>query len=133
MNEIIILAIAYSYVVSGKLTDKQRELLEKNNIDFKTLNEYIDKINNNKLSLAEQDILEKTFGVDLSRLDRPVSSISGSNGNSNTKGKVFEKTNGNKQFIVDDNAAFSDVYLFGFLVLVFQVLFLVISYMIFAK
>ncbi len=125
MNDLIALAIAYSYIVSGKLSDKQRELLEKNNVDFKTLNEYIDKINNNRLSMAEQDMLEKTFNIDLSSLNK-----SGSNEKSNNK--TLTKANGKKQVFVDE-AAFSDVYLFGFLVLVFQVLFLVISYLIFIK
>lgn len=125
MNDLIALAIAYSYIVSGKLSDKQRELLEKNNVDFKTLNEYIDKINNNRLSMAEQDMLEKTFNIDLSSLNK-----SGSNEKSNNK--ALTKTNGKKQVFVDE-AAFSDVYLFGFLVLVFQVLFLIISYLIFIK
>ena len=128
-REMIILAIAYSYVASGMLSSKQREMLEKNNIDFKTLNEYIDRINNNKLSIDEQDKLEKMFNIDLSKLNNSSNDISSNKSNS----KQMVLSNGKKQILSSDEAAFSDIYLFGFLVLVFQVLFLIISYIIFSR
>ena len=130
-REMIILAVAYSICVSGKITDNQRKLLEENNIDFKTLNEYVNKIRDNKLTIEEQDNLEKLFNIDLSVFNNTNNS-NNTNNNSKSNNKVYTLSNGNKRYGVDD-AAFSDIYMFGFLVLLFQVFFLVVSYMIFNK
>lgn len=124
-REMIILAVAYSICVSDKPTANQRKLLEENNIDFKTLNEYVDKIRDNKLTIEQQENLEKLFNIDLS--------IFNNTNNSKSNNKVYTLSNGNKRYGVDDEAAFSDIYMFGFLVLLFQVFFLVVSYMIFNK
>ena len=128
-REMIILGVAYSIYVSNKITDKQRKLLEENNIDFKTLNEYVNKIRDNKLTIEQQDNLEKLFNIDLSIFNN----TNNSNNNSKNNNKVYTLSNGNKRYGVDDEAAFSDIYMFGFLVLLFQVFFLVLSYMIFSK
>ena len=125
-REMITLAIAYSYIVSGGLSNKQKQILDSNNIDFKTLNEYINKIKNNQLEVDKQKELERLFNINLNQLNDSSNNIIGK---TNSKQKVFN--NGKKQ-LYNDEAAFSDIYLFGFLVLVFQVLFLIISYLIFA-
>ena len=129
-KKMIILATAYSYVVSGKLSDKQRNILEKYNIDFKDLNQYIEQIRNNSLSINDQEELERLFNIDLSTLNNSSNDMSNNNNKSNSKQMVL--SNGKKQ-LYNDEAAFSDIYMFGFLVLLFQVLFLIISYLIFAK
>lgn len=133
-KEMVALAIAYSVIVSNKLSDAQQATLNKYGIDYATLEEYKRRINTNSLTLAEQDMLEKMFNIDLSGLNRfNAESNSNTNSNTNTKAKAYTLTNGKKQFGTYDEAAFSDIYMFAFLVLLFQVLFLIISYMIFAK
>ena len=134
-----IYAIAYSVVLSNRLTDIQQEQLDQFNIDYPILEQYYMRdIKNNGITVDNQQKLEQTFNniIDLGKYN---ASRAGSNSNSNTnsmeKAKVHTLTNGKKQIFTydEDQAAFSDIYMFAFLVLLFQVLFLIISYMIFAK
>ena len=134
-----IYAIAYSVVISNRLTDLQQEQLDQFNIDYPILEKYYMRdIKNNGITVDNQEKLEGTFNniIDLGQYNASrAGSNSNSNTNTNTKAKVHTLTNGKKQFTPFDEgqAAFSDIYMFAFLVFLFQVLFLIISYMIFAK
>ena len=99
---------------------------------------YTDKIesyrrgDNNSLTIDEQHSLYTKLGIDCLDKIRINDINSQLNQNGNSKAIQYTKKT-NQQFGNYDEAAFSDIYMFGFLVLLFQVLFLVISYMIFSK
>lgn len=103
-----------------------------------TLKVYMDKLeryrrgDNNSLTFDEQTCLYEKLGIDC--LDKIRISDISTQYNQNGNSKAIQYTlKTDKQFGTNDEAAFSDIYMFGFLVLLFQVLFLVISYMIFSK
>ena len=141
-KELYFLTIAYAYIVNdGHLTDKMIKILADNKIDSIKFQDYVNVISNYRRSLTieQQNILENNFGLNLSLIDQKISNSNNTdlnnntNSNINTKAKVHTLTNGKKQFGDYDEAAFSDIYMFGFLVLLFQVLFLIISYILFTK
>ena len=99
---------------------------------------YVDKLEayrrgyNNSLTIDEQHTLYTIKGIDCFDKIKINDITSQANQNGNSKAVQYTKKT-NQQFGNNEEAAFSDIYMFGFLVLLFQVLFLVISYMIFSK
>lgn len=128
MNKNIIpLAIAYSFLVNGDINKQHKIYLEKNNIDSLEFKKYIDKILNNELTVDEQDAL----GININQINSlRNNSQSNSQSKSNIKDKTMVLSNGNKRLDYDE-AAFSDAFMLGFLIILFQVLFIVICYLLF--
>ena len=149
-RELYCLLVAYSYLINGELTEENKQIMKAYQIDSTEIYDYRDRIINYKdtekgLNINQLAALEQMLGnqFNYGLLDYIRNSMennensnntnSNTNSNVNTKAKVHTLTNGKKQFGNYDEAAFSDIYMFAFLVFLFQVLFLIISYIIFTK
>lgn len=100
-------------------------------------------IRNNMVLTLEQENLARKLGLDLDGYKKSLkkeiiestdSEVS-QNNSLEKSGKVISLTNGSKQFDPSNffnGNGFSDIYMFGFLILLFQTLFIVLSYMIFS-
>lgn len=100
-------------------------------------------IRNNMVLTLEQENLARKLGLDLegykNSLKKDIVESTDSEVSQNNSleksGKVISLTNGYKQFDPSNffnGNGFSDIYMFGFLILLFQTLFIVLSYMIFS-
>ena len=144
MDKSALIMMAYKMILSNIVLDEYNiSLLQNNNINTGLLKVYYDKIdsyrrgNNNSLTIDEQSFLYEKFGNDclekIKIFDIDSNNLNESNSNNKSNSKTYSLSNGKKQFGVCDETAFSDIYMFGFLVFIFQVLFLIISYIIFSK
>ena len=134
------LALAYRMILNNvELDDYNAMLLQNNNINIQGLKYYLNKLksyqngNDQSITINENDFLDEMFGEHSLDKIRILNENNNSLNSNNEKAKVNTLTNGKKQILVNDEAAFSEIYMFGFLVLLFQVLFLIISYIIFSK
>ena len=133
------LAIAYRMIRDNvELDDYNAMLLQNNDINIEVLKNYLDKIKSyqkgkDEITIYENQFLDKMYGEHcLDKLPKIIDENNSLNSN-NERAKVNTLANGKKQILTDSEAAFSEIYMFGFLVLIFQVLFLIISYIIFVK
>lgn len=100
-------------------------------------------IRNNMVLTLEQENLARKLGLDLegykNSLKKDIVESNnnqvGKNNSLEKSGKALTLSNGSKQFDPSNffnGNGFSDIYMFGFLILLFQTLFIVLSYMIFS-